>query len=97
MEIAGSSSQKTFKQASPAMNNQSHALARRWLEDLRRSHPSLSSVNVNNKIYSYILKAEVLLLGVEKRQKASKYCCQTSNGACKTSVIFWFDQGKTKT
>lgn len=97
MEIAESSSQKTFKQASPAMNNQSHALARRWLEDLRRSHPSLSSVNVNNKIYSYILKAGVLLLGVEKRQKASKYCCQTSNEACKTSVIFCFDQGKTKT
>lgn len=37
------------------------------------------------------------MLGVDKRQKASKYCCKTSNGACKTSVIFCFDQGKTKT
>lgn len=68
-----------------------------WLEDLRRSQPSLSSVKVINKIYSYVLKVGVLLLGVEKRKKASKYCCHTSNGACKTSVIFCFDQGKTKT
>lgn len=56
MEIAESYSQKAFKQTSPAMNSQSHVLARGWLEDLKRSHPSLSSVNVINKIHSYLLQ-----------------------------------------
>lgn len=69
MEMVESSSLKVFRQTSPAMNSRSCVLARRWLEDLMRSSPVLSSVNVVNKIHSYTLKAGVLLLGVEKRQK----------------------------
>jgi len=69
MEMMESPSPKAFRQTSPTMNSQSFVLAKGWLEDLMRSSPALLSVNAINKTHSYFLRAGVLLLGVEKRQK----------------------------
>lgn len=80
-------SMKAFRQTSPTLNSQTRVA----VEGLVRSSPALSSVNVINRIHSYLLRSGRSLLGVDKRQKGPRHCFQKSNGAYKALIMFSFD------